>query len=90
MLANGSLALKDALRGIHMTVVAPHYAGNEVFFDVNEDEGTSSGLHYEVLHELAEKSGMQLTIHTHPASSFLPEMSWTQYAVAATTKYGKL
>lgn len=85
---NGSLAIRDALVGVHLTMVTPLY--DPPFFDEpigNTDPALMTGLHAALAAELATSAGFSYTIISHPLSSFEPDLSWTQYLDRASGRF---
>ena len=85
---NGSLATRDALRGLHLTMLTPLY--DPPWFDEpigNTDPALMTGLHASLAAELAKSAGFTYTIVSHPLSSFEPDLSWTDYLLLASQRY---
>lgn len=91
---NGSIELKDVLKGLHLTTVTILSEGAEYWFyeprsntGAGADPRLQTGFHAELMHALARRGGFSFEIVSVPNSSFAPELTYTEMASVATTKY---
>lgn len=87
-LANGSLELSQALRGVHLNFVTALY--DPAWFDEplgNSDPTLMTGFHVDLARELALHGEFTYTITSVPLSSFSPGLSWTEYLDASAQRF---